>query len=94
MGHSDMGSDWDGRERRIIPYRYELMEEVRGELDARDEKLLVRLDKIAASQQEIGDKIRSWEAGAALVRWLTISTVALITGGFTLYEKIRSHIIP
>lgn len=85
---------WDGRERRERPHRYEIMDVLREELDARDARFLARLDRITENQDEIKDKIRSWETGAAIVRWLAISTVAVVSGGLALYERIKTHWVP
>jgi hypothetical protein len=84
-------SDWDGKERRELPHRYEVLEVLRDEMDARDARLISRLDKIADNQFEMKSKIQSWETGAAIVRWLAISTVAAVSGGMALYEKFRTH---
>lgn len=86
--------DWDGRERRERPHRYEILDVLREELDARDARFLARLDRITENQDEIKTKIASWEAGAAIVRWLAISTVAVVSGGLALYEKVRNHWVP
>ena len=87
-------SDWDDHERRERPHRYEILDILREELDERDARLVARLDKIADNQAEIKEKIRSWETGAAIVRWLAISTVAVVSGGLALYEKLRNHWVP
>lgn len=87
-------SDWDGKERRERPHRYEILDVLREELDARDARFLARLDRITESQDEIKTKIKSWETGAAIVRWLAISTVAVVSGGLALYEKLRNHWVP
>ena len=87
-------SDWDDHERRERPHRYEILDILREELDARDSRILARLDRITENQDEIKTKIASWETGAAIVRWLAISTVAVVSGGLALYEKLRNHWVP
>lgn len=89
-----MEGGWDGKERRERPHRYEILDVLREELDARDARFLARLDRITENQDEIKTKIKSWETGAAIVRWLAISTVAVVSGGLALYEKLRNHWVP
>lgn len=85
---------WNGDEIHEMPHRYEVLEMLREELDERDERIIKRLDRITENQTCVQEKIREWETGAAIVRWLVISTVAVVSGGLALYDRFRSHLSP
>lgn len=90
--HSPEASGWDGIDRRKTPHRYEVLEMIREELEERNELLMARLDKLAENQVEIKAKIQQWETGAAIVRWLAISTVGVVSALMAAVDWIKDHV--
>lgn len=83
---------WDGIDRRKAPYHYEVMEMIREEMEERDERILRRLETMTTNQESIKKKIDQWETGAAIVRWMAISTVGVVSVIMASIDWIKEHI--
>lgn len=70
-------AEWSGQERRKSPQYYEVLEMLRAELEAREERLVRRLNEVQNQQRDLADKLARWESNAVVVKW-TVATVVSI----------------
>lgn len=72
---------WDGQERRVKPYEYQMRNIIREELKP-----------IVHEQERISKKIENWEFGATIFRYFILATVGAATVGASVYEWAKEHL--
>lgn len=61
----------------------------RAEADRDHQRIHERLDQVMEAQAEIQARLREWEASAAIVRWVSVTTIALISMIMGILQWVR-----